>query len=84
MSSGKFSDRREVLTYRQHFALLWRDFIHANFESPAHAAHVFRVDPKTADNWWSGSNAPQGWVVGRALRDPAMRASALERLAGEA
>lgn len=73
MSSGKFSARSEVLTYRQHFALLWRDFITENFESPAHAAMVFKVDPSTAENWFAGVNAPQGWVVGRALTDPVTR-----------
>lgn len=82
MSSGKFSARREVLTYRQHFALMWRDFIRANFESAAHAAHVFKVDPSTADNWWVGANAPQGWVVGRALSDPELGASALHHIGG--
>lgn len=84
MSSRKFSERREVLSYRQQFAAMWRDFIRANFESPEHAAYVFRVDNKTAQNWWEGSNAPSGWVVGRALSDPDMRDAALAVLTGDA
>ena len=84
MSSPKVSAstpaRRDVLTYRQHFALMWRDFIRSNYESPAHAAMVFRVDPSTAENWFAGSNAPQGWVVGRALADPDTRDAALSML----
>ena len=84
MSSRKFSDRREVMTYRQHFAHLWSDFIRTTYESPEHAAHVFRVDAKTAENWWNGLNAPQGWVVGRALSDPETREAALAVLTGEA
>ena len=77
MSSRKFSERQDVMTYRQHFAQMWRDFIHQNFEDAAHAAHVFKVDPTTAANWWDGLNAPQGWVVGRALADPSMRDAAV-------
>jgi hypothetical protein len=84
MSSRKFSDRREVLTYRQHFAFVWQRFVTENFDSPAHAAHVFQVDATTADNWWKGVNAPSGWVVARAISDPALRPAALSALAGEA
>lgn len=82
MSSRKFSGRRDALTYRQHFALLWRDFVRANFESPEHAAHVFKVDGKTAANWWEGVNAPSGWVVGRAVSDPDLREAALAAISG--
>lgn len=77
MSSGNNSERRAVLTYRQHFAAMWRDFVRANFEDPEHLAHAFRVDAKTAANWWEGTNAPQGWVVGWALSDPATREALL-------
>ncbi|MCD2313133.1 hypothetical protein [Pseudosulfitobacter pseudonitzschiae] len=84
MSSPKFSARTEVLTYRQQFAHTWQEFITATFESPAHAAMVFRVDPSTAENWFTGSNAPQGWVVGRALSDPTLRPQVLAKLAGAA
>ena len=80
MSSPKFSGRRDVLTYRQHFAIVWRQFITENFDSPAHAAHVFQVDATTAANWWMGLNAPSGWVVGRAIADPATRPAALALL----
>jgi hypothetical protein len=73
MSYGKFSRKSEVLTYRQHFAKTWQQFIIENFEDAAHAAFVFKVDPSTADNWFDGLNAPQGWVVGRALADPNLR-----------
>ncbi|SFI83576.1 hypothetical protein [Albimonas pacifica] len=82
MSSRKFSGRREALTYRQHFAAAWSEFIRDNFESPEHAAHVFKVDGKTATNWWDGVNAPSGWVVGRAVTDPEMRDAALAAISG--
>lgn len=84
MSSRKFSERRAVLSYRQTFAVVWQRFVLANFDSPAHAAHVFQVDPTTAENWWEGRNAPQGWVVARAIADPRLRAPALAVLAGPA
>jgi hypothetical protein len=45
---------------------------------------VFQVDATTADNWWEGFNAPSGWVVARAISDPALRPAALSALAGEA
>jgi hypothetical protein len=82
MSCRKFSARSDVLTYRQQFAATWRDFIHANFESATEAAFVFRVDPSTAENWWQGSNAPQGWVVARALADPSTHDAALAAFGG--
>ena len=82
MSSPKFSGRRDVLTYRQHFAIVWQQFIVENFDSPAHAAHVFQVDATTAANGWMGLNAPSGWVVGRAIADPATRPAALALLVG--
>ncbi len=84
MSSGNFSSRKQVVSYRQHFAIVWRQFLHENFDSPAHAAHVFQVDGTTADKWWRGLNAPSGWVVGRAIADPSTRHAALSLLTGEA
>jgi hypothetical protein len=84
MSPRKFSDRREVLAYRQHFAVVWQQFVRDNFDSPAHVAHVFQVDATTADNWWEGFNAPSGWVVARAISDPDLRPAALSALAGDA
>ena len=80
MSSRKFSQRRDTLTFRQHFAVVWQQFIVENFDSPAHAAHVFQVDYTTAGNWWTGRNAPSGWVVGRAIADPETRAAVLALL----
>lgn len=80
MSSGKFSERRQVLTYRQHFAIVWQKFVTENFESPAHAAHVFHVDGSTAEKWFRGLNAPSGWVVGKAISDPRTRDAALHLL----
>ncbi len=76
MSCRKFSARSkkaEVLSDRQQFAETWSEFIQANFESAAEVAVMFRVDPSTAENWWIGANAPQGWVVARAMRDPELR-----------
>ena len=84
MSSGKFSARRDVLSYRQHFAIVWQKFVTDNFDSPAHVAHCFQVDATTADKWWRGLNAPSGWVVGRAIQDPELRVAVLELLSGEA
>lgn len=84
MSSGKSSDRRAVLTYRQHFALVWQRFVQDNFDSPAHVAHVFQVDGSTAEGWWRGEHAPAGWVVGKAISDPGLRATAIDTLAGGA
>jgi len=79
-SWGKFSEldaariarlqRAEMQSFRQHFAAVWSDFVRAHFASPADAAAFFAVDPSTAENWWQGLNAPQGWVVGRAMSDP--------------
>ena len=80
--SGKFSDARKVLTYRQTFAAVWQRFIIQNFDSPAHAAHVFQVDPGTAENWCEGKNAAQGWVVGKAISNPQTREAALSMLTG--
>lgn len=80
-SSGKFSEkfsgRDDVLAYRQHFALVWQQFIVENFDSPAHAAHVFQVDATTAAKWWAGENAPSGWCVGRAIADPGLSRAAV-------
>ncbi len=87
MSSGKFSaasQRREVLTYRQHFVQVWQHFVRGQFDSPAHVAHEFQVDSTTAENWWEGRNAPSGWVVARAVSNPATRSAALSVLAGAA
>ncbi len=84
MSPRKFSDRREVLAYRQHFARVWQKIIRDNFDSPAHVAHVWKVDSTTADNWWDGFNAPSGWVVALAISDPDLRPAVLSALAGEA
>lgn len=69
--------RREVFAYRAHFAVVWQKFVTENFDSPAHAAHVFQVDATTAEKWWRGLNAPSGWVVGRAIADPDTRDAAL-------
>lgn len=66
-SPRKFSERSEVFTYRQHFALVWRDFIKANFESPAHVAHVLKVDPTTAEKWWAGRFTPRCHMSAMAL-----------------
>lgn len=82
--SGKFSERREVLTYREHFASVWQRFVTENFQSPAHAAHVFQVDGSTAEKWFRGLNAPSGWVVARAFADREMREAAMQHLGGGA
>ncbi|WP_410217267.1 hypothetical protein [Paracoccus sp. (in: a-proteobacteria)] len=82
MSPVKFSDRRETLSYRQHLAQVWQRFVVQNFDSPAHAAHVFKVDASTAEKWFWGLNAPSGRVVGKAISDPQLRDAALTLLTG--
>lgn len=67
MSSRKNS-KANALNYRAFFRHRWQAFIRANFESPAHVAHVFGTDPATAANWWMGSNAPSGFAVGYAYQ----------------
>ena len=84
MSCRKFSARSDVQSYRQFFARRWQAFVNENFESPAHVALAFRVDSSTAENWWAGHNAPQGWVVGRAMSDPKLRDAAISHLSGDA
>jgi len=84
MSSGKFSERREVMDFRQSFAVIWQRFITENFSSPAHAAHVFQVDASTAEKWWRGLNAPSGWAVGKAIRDDNTRDAVLVALLSRA
>ena len=79
MSSGKNS-RREVISYRQHFAEVWQRFVLQDFDSPAHAAHVFQVDASTKDNWFRGLNAPSGWVIGKAISDRQLLDAALPQL----
>ena len=71
MTSGDNSDN-DARAYRKFFAVRWQRFICNNFASPTHVADVFKVDLSTAENWWAGHNAPQGWVVGRAIADPEM------------
>ncbi|WP_246022239.1 hypothetical protein [Pararhodobacter zhoushanensis] len=66
MSPGK-SSKRQALTYRQHFAEAWSQFLRASFDSPEHAAHLFGVDGSTARKWWEGSHAPSGFAVGYAF-----------------
>lgn len=79
--TGELSAHEDALTYRQFFAARWRDFIRENYQSPAHVAFVWRVDPTTARNWWDGMNAPQGWVVARAMTDPETAEQAARHLA---
>ncbi|ARO14417.1 hypothetical protein BVG79_01071 [Ketogulonicigenium robustum] len=87
MSPRKISARThklEVLSYRQHFNAVWQRIMTENFETPAEAAVFFGVDPSTAENWFDGRNAPQGWGVGWLLRNPETRAFAIDALAGAA
>ncbi|MGS4985015.1 hypothetical protein SAMN05444149_105405 [Pseudosulfitobacter pseudonitzschiae] len=75
MSPRKFSHRAKVLTYRQHFAARWSDFVRSNFDSPEHAAMEFGVDGSTAKKWWAGSHAPSGFAVGYAYEHYGMQAA---------
>lgn len=67
MSPGKFS-KRQAMTYRQHFAAAWSQFMRESFDSPEHAAFVFGVDGSTARNWWEGTHSPSGFAVGYAYQ----------------
>jgi len=69
MSSGTFSTKRDATTYRQMFTHRWSAFVRENFEGPEHVAFVFRVDNKTARNWWDGINAPSGFAVAYAIQN---------------
>ena len=72
-----------MMAYRRFYAKRWQRYIRENFESPAHAAMVFKVDPTTSQNWWDGLNAPQGWVVGWALANTDTRDQVLQHIAAE-
>lgn len=66
-----FENARETHQFRQFFAARWQSFVRENFASPAHVAVCFGVSTVTAQNWWDGLNAPQGWAVAKAMTDPA-------------
>ncbi|RHZ91131.1 hypothetical protein D1114_20890 [Cereibacter sphaeroides] len=68
-SPGKFSAKREAMTYRAFFAARWSRFVRENFDSPEHAAMAFGVDGSTARKWWEGSHSPSGFVVGLAYQN---------------
>jgi hypothetical protein len=79
-SPGKYSAKRDAMTFRQFFALRWGAFIRDNFDSPEHAAMVFGVDGSTARKWWDGSHAPSGFAVALAYEHfPSETADALRR-----
>jgi transposase-like protein len=65
------------------FAARWQVFCRENFEGPAQVARAFGVDRTTAENWWRGLNAPQGWAVGLAVSDPQTGAAARAAIGGE-
>lgn len=71
-------------SYRQFFNKRWQRFVRENF--PGGPSQIIQHFPgvtyQTADNWWNGFNAPQGWVIGRAIADPDLRESAIEHLSG--
>ena len=77
-----YLELNENMNYRQFFAKRWQAFIIENFSSPAHAAVCFGVSPTTAANWFDGYNAPQGWVVARAMTDPNLQQKAQQHLSG--
>lgn len=84
MSPRKFSARArklEVLSYRQHFNNVWQRIICNSFETPADAAVFFGVDPSTAENWFEGRNAPQGWGVAWLISQDETRDATLAALA---
>jgi len=82
MSTGECS-RLKSDGYRRAFAARWAAFCCENFDSPAQLARAFGVDRTTAENWWRGLNAPQGWVVGLAVSRPEMSSAARAALDGE-
>ena len=62
MSSGKVSGQ-DAWSFRRHYAEVWKNYVRANFGSPADVAQSFQIDTSTAEKWWRGSHAPQGWAV---------------------
>lgn len=50
-------------TYRRTFKEKWKAKLERHFSSYLEVAIAFEVDPDTAENWWEGDNAPQGWAV---------------------
>lgn len=68
MFSGKFSQKRQALSYREMFVARWQAFVVENFDSPEHAAMVFGVDASTARKWFDGQHAPSGFAVGYAYQ----------------
>lgn len=48
---------------RATFADRWSDFLKETFENPLEVAVAFGVTGQTAENWWSGANAPSGFAV---------------------
>ena len=81
MSAGKFSHcSDDDQSYRKFFARRWQRFLHENFDNPATVRKVFKVDRTTAENWWNGYNAPQGWAIGKAVRDPDLQESVIRHL----
>lgn len=83
VSLKKFKKEHSAHNYRQFFAARWKDFVRENFATPAHVAVCFNVTPVTAQNWWDGLNAPQGWVVARAMTDPDLAENASRHLTCE-
>lgn len=59
--------RSDALDYRASFPMLWRDFLHSQFDCAESAAAYFAVDGTTAKKWWAGLHAPVGSVVGYAF-----------------
>lgn len=83
ISTGKFSQKSCAMTFRKAFIQRWQRFCHANYTCPKHLQKDYGVDRTTAENWWNGRNAPQGWAVGRAFTDPNLQRSALHHIAAE-
>ena len=77
------ADTKEVMTYRQFFARRWQKFICENFQTPTQAAAAFGVTAMTATNWFQGYNAPQGWVVAKAMSHPDLQDQAIKHLTGQ-
>lgn len=67
MSAGRFSRRRELLSYRATFAAEWAKYLRARYDSPEEVAVAFAVEASTARKWMEGSHAPSGFAVALAF-----------------
>lgn len=55
------------MSFEKFFADRFARFLQAHFHNPTQVAAAFNVRERTAENWWSGLNAPTGAKVAMAF-----------------